>query len=83
MYRIDVNAKLQEGILDPQGAAIMKSLHRLGFNEVKDIRVSKLFEIYFDSKDAYSHGRVKEMCDKLLVNEVIEDYVITEWDDEE
>ena len=86
MYKIEVKAMPKEGILDPQGTAVKNSLQRLGFGEVKDVRVSKLIDLYFDSEQDYSYERVKEMCEKLLANEVIEDYEITEYiggDDEE
>ena len=83
MYKIEVKAMLKDGILDPQGAAVKNSLHRMGFDEVKDVRVAKHVDLFFDSKKDYSYDRVKEMCEKLLVNEVIEDYEVTEWVDQE
>ena len=79
MYKIEVKAMLKDGILDPQGTAVKNSLVKLGFDEVKDVRVAKHFDLFFDTSDDYSYERVKEMCEKLLVNEVIEDYEVTEW----
>ena len=78
MYKIEVQVKLQDGILDPQGTAVKNSLNKLGFDEIIDVRVSKHIDLFFDSKEDYSYERVKEMCEKLLANEVIEDYIVTE-----
>ena len=73
MYKLEVRAMPKDGILDPQGAAVKNSLHRMGFDEVKDVRVGKSIELFFESEEARDQAKVDEMCDKLLVNEVIED----------
>jgi phosphoribosylformylglycinamidine synthase len=73
--RVKIFVSLKEGVLDPQGKAIERSLHTLGYSEVKDVRVGKYLEL---EVDAPSRGaaelRIREMCDKLLANTVIEDY---------
>jgi phosphoribosylformylglycinamidine synthase len=65
----------KRGILDPQGMAIQRSLHSLGFGEVTDVRLGKYLEIRLapGSLEAV-RGRVDEMCRRLLANGVIEDY---------
>ena len=78
MYKVSVRTKLRDGILDPQGQAVRDSLAKLGYGEVKAARVSKVIELSFDSKADYSPERAREMCEKLLVNEVMEDYEVTE-----
>ena len=83
MYKIEVKAFLKDGILDPQGAAVKNSLVKLGFDEVKDVRVAKHIDLFFERKEDYSVERVVEMCEKLLVNEVIEDYEVAEWIEQE
>ena len=66
---------LKNGVLDPQGKAAEESLHSLGFNEVSSLRIGKYIELDLNgtSKDK-AESRLKEMCDKLLANPVIEDY---------
>lgn len=61
--------------MDPQGKAVERSLHSLGYKEVRDVRMGKYLEVDLDvpSRQAAEH-RVREMCDKLLANPVIEDY---------
>jgi len=51
------------------------SLQNLGFTEVSEVRVGKLIEIELAE---YSEARVKEMCEKLLANPVIERFEIKE-----
>ena len=73
--RVKIFVSLKTGVLDPQGKAIERSLHTLGYNEVQDVRMGKYLEIEMaDTSRAAAEQRVREMCDKLLANPVIEDY---------
>ena len=72
-----VYVTLKKGVLDPQGKAVIGALDTLGFKEVKDLRVGKFVEIELEAptKDE-AKKRVKEMCEKLLANTVMEDFKI-------
>ena len=73
--RAKVFISLKEGVLDPQGKAIERSLHTLGYGEVQDVRVGKYLELEVDAPSAAAAElRIREMCDKLLANPVIENY---------
>ncbi len=64
-------------ILDPQGKAIRGALARIGFDEVKEVRAGKSFEIDLGADDAQAAGeRLAQMCEKLLANTVVEEYRI-------
>jgi phosphoribosylformylglycinamidine synthase len=65
----------KRGVLDPQGKAVEHALRALGFGEVGDVRIGKYMEIRLDdgSREEAS-ARVREMCEKLLANQVIEDF---------
>ena len=66
---------LKEGILDPQGKAIQQSLEALGYQGLQDVRTGKYLEIRMSSRPMESAQRdLKEMCEKLLANTVIEEY---------
>ncbi len=69
-----VYVTLKPGVLDPQGQAVARALGRLGFAEVKDARIGKLIEMQLgdDVKDV--EGHLRQMCEKLLANTVIEEY---------
>ena len=72
-----VNIALKDGVLDPQGRAISRSLNDLGFNEVSDVRVGKQILLEIDETDpARLRQRVARMCETLLSNTVIEHYSI-------
>jgi phosphoribosylformylglycinamidine synthase len=74
--RIDVT--LKEGVLDPQGKAIHQALGHLGFDSVKAVRQGKVIEIELDETDkTKAEGKLKSMSEKLLANQVIENYRIT------
>lgn len=66
---------LKDGVLDPQGKAVAGALANLGFSEVADVRQGKFIEIDLSEKDkAKASEQVKQMCQKLLANTVIENY---------
>ena len=64
----------KRGVLDPQGKAIASSLHALGFGEVGDVRMGKYLEIRLSDEGESAAGRVRQMCEKLLANGIIEDF---------
>jgi len=64
-------------ILDPQGKAIGEALTRLGFDSVEAIRAGKSFDIELQAADRSSAQQdLRQMCEKLLANMVVEDYSI-------
>jgi len=68
---------LKNGVLDPQGKAIGHALNNLGFREVGEVRQGKVIDIELTERDeAKVWANVKEMCEKLLANTVIEKYEI-------
>jgi len=71
-----VHVDLKPGVLDPQGRAVADVLGRMGFSEVTDARIGKVIELDLgDGLDAAAaEARVREMCERLLANTVIERY---------
>lgn len=74
MTKINVYVTLRESVVDPQGIATKEALQTLGFNEVENVRIGKVIELELNGSASDIDARVKEMCDKLLINKVIEDY---------
>lgn len=75
MYEATINVTLKKSVLDPQGKTVLHALDSLGFHDAKDLRVGKFFVLTVDSPDPESaRARVNQMCEKLLVNPVIEEY---------
>ena len=73
LARVYVTPK--RGILDPQGKAVQQSLHVLGFGEVTGVRVGKYIEVQLrDVTGDAAMARVRQMCERLLANGVIEDF---------
>jgi phosphoribosylformylglycinamidine synthase len=68
---------LKNGVLDPQGKAIGHALNGLGFGQVGEVRQGKVIDIELAEKDeAAARASLKQMCEKLLANTVIEKYEI-------
>jgi phosphoribosylformylglycinamidine synthase PurS subunit len=72
-----VHVMLKDGVLDPQGEAVRHALGALGFDGVNGVRQGKVIELDLAATDAAAaEAEVKEMCEKLLANTVIESYQI-------
>lgn len=71
--RFSVFVSPKQGVLDPQGQAALNALRSLGYEEVEDVRIGKYIVL---SLKGGSEERVREMCEKLLANPIIEDYRI-------
>ncbi len=75
--KFSVTVTLKKDVLDPQGKVVENTLDNLGFKNLKSIRQGKFFEIEINENDQEkAKNTVKEMCEKLLVNLIIEDYKI-------
>ena len=74
MTKVNVYVTLRESVVDPQGIAAKEALQTMGYNEVEKVRIGKLIELELEGSATEIDARVKEMCEKLLVNKVIEDY---------
>lgn len=72
--KVQVFVTLKPGVLDPQGRAIQHALVGLGFAGVNDVRAGRFIEL--DVDDATGEDEVRQMCERLLANTVIENYRI-------
>lgn len=73
--RVDIT--LKNGVLDPQGKAIQHALGALGFGGIDGVRQGKVIELDLVETDREkAMATLKDMCEKLLANTVIEDYKI-------
>ena len=72
--KVRVLVSLKPGVLDPQGRAVHHALEGLGFSGVEDVRVGRTIEL--EVADGTGEAAIKDMCDKLLANTVIENYRI-------
>ncbi|MCJ8014075.1 phosphoribosylformylglycinamidine synthase subunit PurS [Paenibacillus sp. KQZ6P-2] len=75
MLKATVYVTIKQGVLDPQGVAVQGALHSMGFQEVESVRIGKYMELSLNTDDrAEAERQVKQMCEKLLANTVVEDY---------
>ena len=80
--KFSVTIILKKDVLDPQGKVVQNTLKDLGFLNLKNIRQGKFFEIELNENDEQkAENAVKQMCEKLLANLIIEDFKIskTKW----
>ena len=75
--KFTVTVTLKKDVLDPQGKVVQDTLVNMGMNNLKSIRQGKHFEIEINENDQpTAEKKINEMCKKLLVNLIIEDYQI-------
>ncbi len=75
--KFSVTVTLKKDVLDPQGKVVQNTLIDLGMNNLKSIRQGKYFEIEIDENDQEkAENKINDMCKKLLVNLIIEDFKI-------
>ncbi len=68
---------LKKDVLDPQGKVVEQTLKSMGINSLKNLRQGKYIEIDLNESDErMAHNIIEEMCKKLLVNLIIEEYKI-------
>ena len=76
--KFSVKVTLKKDVLDPQGKVVEQTLKNMGMNTLKTIRQGKYFEIEVSENDEMkAKDKVLDMCKKLLVNLIIEDFEIS------
>ncbi len=69
---------LKKDVLDPQGKVVQQTLQNMGMNTLKNLRQGKYFEVDInENNEELAKDKVNEMCKKLLVNLIIEDFSIS------
>jgi phosphoribosylformylglycinamidine synthase PurS subunit len=81
--RVRVLVRPKEGILDPQGQTVERALPALGYEGVSNVRIGRLIELDVEGTDAGTvASQVREMCERLLANPLIESYQVEPLADE-
>ena len=72
-----ITVTLKKDVLDPQGKVVENTLKNMGMSNLNSIRQGKHFEIdLYENDQSIAEKKIDEMCKKLLVNLIIEDYKI-------
>ena len=75
--KFSVTVTLKKDVLDPQGKVVQNTLSNIGMKNLKSIRQGKFFEIDIEeSNQEKAEKKINQICEKLLVNLIIEDYKI-------
>ncbi len=76
MLKATIIVKFKEGVDDPEGKTIKHSLELLNFEDIKEVKVAKYYEIYLEKDLEEGKKEIEEIIRKLLVNPVIHDYEV-------
>ena len=73
--KVRILVSFKKGVFDPEGDTIKRTLHNLGYEEVEDIKVKKIFELEID-EEKHDERRIEDIASDILSNPVIEDWEI-------
>jgi len=77
MYEVKVIVGLKKGVSDPEGANTLKALKLLGFENVKEAKTTRTFDLLIDGENKEKVKKeVEQMCQRLLINPVVHKYEI-------
>jgi phosphoribosylformylglycinamidine synthase len=75
--QVRVIVTLKEEVIDTHGLGISLQTTQAGYLSVTRVRCGRLFDLVLDESDRrIAYMRVREMCEALLTNNLIEDYEI-------
>ncbi len=76
-FQVQVHVSLRPSVLDPAGAAVEASLHQLGHEQVRQVRIGKFIEMSLEAEaEPEARAQADQICQQLLANPVIETYSI-------
>lgn len=74
-FEIQINVMPQRALLDPQGKAVLATIHQLEYKAVTEVRVGKHFSLQLEAEDeAHASQIAGELCSRLLSNPVMESF---------
>ena len=75
MIKAKIVVTLKKGVSDPQGLTVQNALKTMKYEGIQDVRIGKYIEVALNSKsEDHAKKEVQEICEKLLVNPIIEQY---------
>jgi phosphoribosylformylglycinamidine synthase len=76
--KFSIKVTLKKDVLDPQGKVVEQTLQNMGMNTLKNLRQGKYFELEInENNEEKANNKIEDMCKKLLVNLIIEDFEIS------
>ena len=76
--KFSIKITLKKDVLDPQGKVVQQTLQDMGLDTLKSLRQGKYIEIEIDeNSESIAKSKIEDMCKKLLVNLIIEDFEIS------
>jgi phosphoribosylformylglycinamidine synthase PurS subunit len=76
--KFSIKVILKKDVLDPQGKVVHQTLQNMGVDTLKSLRQGKYFEIEINEhNESIGKSKIEDMCRKLLVNLIIEDFEIS------
>ena len=76
-FRAEIDIMPLKALLDPQGKAVTSSLKNLNLSEIDNVRIGKHISLEIEAENEdLAKEKVKEACQRLLANQLMESYEI-------
>mgnify|MGYP005630487295 CR=1 FL=1 len=77
-FRAEIDIMPLKALLDPQGKAVGNSMANIGLSDISNVRIGKHITLEVEAADqASAEAQVKEACEKLLANQIMEAFTFT------
>jgi phosphoribosylformylglycinamidine synthase subunit PurS len=77
-FTAHINIMPHEGLLDPQGKAVLNNMKNLDISGVQDVRMGRHVTMALEATSADEAGqKVEAACKNLLANLIVEKYEFT------
>jgi len=74
-FAVKINIMPQDALLDPQGKTVENNTTKLGIDNISNIRIGKHITFHVESESLNeAKETIESICDKLLVNQITEQY---------
>ena len=74
-FLANINIMPQDALLDPQGKTVEKNTSKIGLDNISNIRIGKRISLQLESNSKLeAEATIKKICEKLLVNQITEQY---------
>ena len=78
MVKLKVMVKYLSRVEDPESLTILNSLNTMGYDEIKSLNISRIYEFTIDGKGRKPRETIEEISKKVLTNPVIQEFSISE-----
>ncbi|MEM0158683.1 MAG: phosphoribosylformylglycinamidine synthase subunit PurS [Thermoplasmataceae archaeon] len=75
---VRVTVRYHDGVEDPEALTILKNLSDLGYSDIENVRILKVYELKINGTKQKAKKVAKEISETILTNSVIQEYILSD-----